>query len=439
MRRPWRPPTLRDALFVVAFAAYAAGALFVLAQGALAAVASVSPGLHDWLHVEGMLGGPVGRVALRAADGAHDVPAGGQVVLDYLLSSLNLAFATTLLWLRPRDWTARLLAVALVGAAGVFNLTAQATIEQLPMTRGEAVLQGGAHVVAGLAYLYALLLFPDGRPVPAWSRPRRLALYLPVTVLTVLLSIAVDGPSRPAVLIVFFGLLVPLVGAAAQAYRVRRGGGVTGEAQARLLLWALLPSVMIGLAYLAVAGLPATDAVFAGRHVPDPPTLLYRVFQPVFALIPVALFAGLLRYRLWSIERLLNRTVVYGAVTTVLAGLYGSFVLSAELMLGSVAASPLIDSKPAVAVTTLVFAGMARPLRDRVQRFVDRRFNRRRYDALLTVERFRGCLRDEVDVASIADQLTAAVDRCIQPSHLSVWVRTTPEAHALRGSPPATH
>lgn len=425
-----QPIGVRDVLFAVAFALYAAGAVFLLAQGLLAVTASMSGGVHEWLHVEALTTGRFARVAQRAADGAHDVPPGSQVVLDHLLSLLNLAFAALLLWLRPRDWTARLMTVALVGAAGVFNLTAQASLEQAPLTSLEALAQAGAHVVAGLAYLYALLLFPDGRPVPVWPRARVVALYLPVTVAAVLLSVAVDGPARPATLLLFFGLIVPAAGALAQAYRIRRGGGPTGEAQARLLLWALVPSVTIGLAYVAISGLPEGTAAFAGRHVPDPPTLLYRVFQPVFALIPIALLAGMLRYRLWDIERLLNRTLVYGAVTGVLGAAYGSFVVLAELLLGRVAASPLIDSKPAVAVTTLLFALGVRPLRDRVQRFVDRRFNRRRYDAIITVEQFRNCLRDEVDVGSIAAQLEAAVDRVIQPAHLSVWVCAGDESGA---------
>lgn len=409
-------------MFVLAFVGYAAGAIVLLVQGALATIASQFPGLHDWLHQEALAGGWFARVAERAADASHAIPGAPQVLADALLSTLNLAFAALLLRLRPRDWTARLLAVALVGAAGVFNLTAQSTLEQLPLTPFESVAQTSAHVVAGLAYLYALLLFPDGRPVPTWPRGRLVLLYLPVTLVPVVLPFVVVGSARPAVLILYFGLLVPSIGAAAQAYRIRRADGATHEAQARLLLWAMVPSVLLGVVYVVLADLPAASEVFAGRHVPDPATLVYRAFQPVFALIPIALFTGLLRYRLWDTERLLNRTVIYGAVTGMLGLAYISFVIVAELLLGRVSASPLIDSKPAVAITTLVVAGGFRPLRDRVQTFVDRRFNRRRYDARRTVEQFGECLRDEVDGSSIARQLVGAVDRVIQPAHVSVWV-----------------
>lgn len=411
-----------DVLFVLAFAAYAAGAVVLLAQGTLAVAASQLSGLHDWLHHEALAGGWFARIAHRAADAAHAVPAGPQVLTDTLLTTLNLAFAALLLRLRPRDWTARLLAVALVGAAGVFNLTAQSALEQLPLTAFESAAQTTAHVVAGLTYLYALLLFPDGRRVPDWSRGRLALLYLPVTLVPVLVPFVVSSSARPAVLILYFGLLVPSIGGAAQAYRIRWAEEATHEAQARLLLWAMVPSVLLGLVYVVLADLPAVSEVFAGRHVPDPATLVYRVFQPVFALIPIALFTGMLRYRLWDAERLLNRTVIYGAVTGVLGLCYISFVIVAELLLGRVAASPLIDSKPAVAVTTLVVAGVFRPLRDRVQAFVDRRFNRRRYDARLAVEQFGECLRDEVDVASIADQLAGAVTRVIQPASVGIWI-----------------
>lgn len=432
---PRRRPGPSDVLFVLAFAAYAAGALFLLAQAALAVAGSLLPSLHDWLHNEALAGGWFTRVAQRAADASHATPSGPQILTDALLSTLNLAFAALLLRLRPRDWTARLLAVALVGAAGVFNLTAQSTLEQLPLTAFESVAQTSAHVVAGLAYLYALLLFPDGRPVPAWPRARLALLYLPVTLVPIVLPFVVAGSARPAALILYFGLLVPGLGAAAQAFRIRRADGATHEAQARLLLWALIPSMLLGIAYVVLADLPAASEVFAGRHVPDPATLIYRVFQPVFALIPIALFTGMLRYRLWDAERLLNRTVIYGAVTGVLGLAYISFVVVAEVLLGRVAASPLIDSKPAVAVTTLVVAGAFRPLRDRVQAFVDRRFNRRRYDARRTVEQFGECLRDEVDVASIAEQLTGAVDRVIQPASVAIWVPTaTTAAHKPVGA-----
>lgn len=412
----------RDAVCVVVFGLYVLGGLFVLAQGLLAVAASVSPGLHEALHVRGLGDGLTARVALRAADASHGVPSALQIVLDYVFSAVHLAMAAILLWLRPRDWSARLLAIALVGAAGVFNLTSQAVLEQLPLTAVEAFLQAGAHVTAGLAYVFALLVFPDGRTVPRW-RPAALApLYLLVAAAAVGLSIQVGGAARPATLLLFFGLAVPAAGAAAQGYRIRHTQDPTGQAQARLVFWALLPSVGFGLVFLATHGLAPTTTELAGRGLAEAPVALYRSFQPAFALIPLALFAGLLRYRLWDIERLFRRTIVYAVATGLLGGVYVAFVVAAQQLLGSVGASPLIESRAAVAVTTLLLASVFRPVRDAVQRFVDRRFHRSRYDLHLTVEDFARRLRDEVEVSRIMSELEAVLTRVIEPRHAWLWL-----------------
>jgi len=414
---------VRDAAFWLAFAVYTLGCLFVVAQGLAAVVASAVPSVHEALHVQGLGTGSLARVSLRVADAAHRVPSGVQVAVDVLFSLVHLAMAAALLWLRPRDRSARLLASALVGAAGVFNLTAQAVMEQLPLTPVEGLLQTGAHMVAGLAYVYALLLFPDGRPVPHW-RPRALVpLYLVVTVVAIYLSLQVEGPARPATLLLFFGVLVPVIGAAAQGYRIRHIDDATGQAQARLVFWAMLPAVAFGIAFVALHGLGTSTNVFAGRHLPEAPVTLYRFFQPAFAVIPLALFAGLLRYRLWDIERLLSRTIVYAAATGLLGGVYLVFVVTLQQVFGRVAASPLVEGRLAVAVTTLVLASLFRPVRDRVQRFVDQRFHRSRYDALATAEQFARRLRDQVDIDRITEALAEVLDEVIEPEHAWVWLR----------------
>lgn len=412
-----------DLAFLIGFGLYVLGVLLVLGQGLLAVAASASAELHESLHVQGLGSGFLARGALRAADASHAVPSGPQIVTDYLFSAVHLGLAAVLLKLRPRDWTARLLATALVGAAGVFNLTSQGVLEQLPFTPFETLTQVAAHVVAGLAYVYALLLFPDGRPVPRWRPVAVIPLYLTATVGAVFLSIRLEGPARPATLLLFFGLLVPAVGAAAQGYRIVNTEDATGQAQARLLFWALLPSVGFGIVFLVLNGLSPATNVLAGRHIPDPPVVLYRSFQPAFALIPLALFTGILRYRVWDIERLLNRTTVYAVATGLLGGLYAVFVVVAQLLVGTVAASPLIDSKPAVAITTFLFIAAFRPLRDRVQRFIDLRFNRSRFDALVTMERFGDELRRAGDIEDIVERLDNVLTEVFQPRQISVWFR----------------
>jgi hypothetical protein len=420
-----------DLAFWSVFTVYLAGCLAVLGQSVLALAAARSAPFHDSLHVHALGSGPFARVAARVADAAHSVPSPLQVSLDQVFSLSHLALAALLLWLRPRDWPARLLATALIGAAGVFNLTSQAVVEQLPMTALETFGQTAAHTLAGSAYVYALLLFPDGRAVPRW-RPAAVApLYLAVALAAVALAVRAEGPARPATLLLFFGVLVPLVGAAAQAYRLRTTRDVTEQAQARLVFWALLPAVGFGLYFLATHGLSTTQSGLAGRHLNEPPVALYRSFQPAFALVPLALFAGLLRYRLWDIERLLNRTIVYAVATGLLGGLYLLFVVTVQGIVGSVAATPLLENRITVAVTTLLLASLFRPVRDRVQSFLDRRFHRSRYDAQRTVERFARRLRDEVETDRIVRDLESVLAEVIQPRTTSLWLCGRP---AHRGS-----
>lgn len=421
-----------DLGFAIGFGIFVLGGFIVLGQGLVAVFASFSPGLHEFLHVQGLGTGAWARVAIRAADASHAVPSVPQIAADYGFSLVHLVLAAILIRLRPNDWTARLLAIALVGVAGVFNLTTQAVLEHLPFTPLEELAQIVSHIVAGLAYLYALLLFPDGLPVPRW-RPRVLIpLYLTASVGAVFLSLRLEGPARPATLLLFFGLLVPAAGVAAQAYRILQPGTATAHAQARLLFWSLLPSVGFGILFLLLNGLSPARNVLAGRNLAEPPVALYRSFQPAFAIIAVGLFAGILRYRLWDIERLLNRTTVYAIVTSVLGGIYFVFVVVAQLLLGTVAASPLIDSKAAVAVTTLIFVTAFRPLRDLVQKVIDRRFNRRRYDAQLTVEGFTEGLRQEVDLRGIVRRLNNVLNQVIEPRQISIWLNDVSHREAER-------
>jgi hypothetical protein len=417
-----RLDTPADLAFAVLFVLYLGGCLFVLAQGLLAVAASVSSEFHESLHVRALAGQQLGRIALRVADASHRVPSWPQITLDYALSAFHLTLAAVLLWLRPRDWTARLLATAMVGAAGVFNLTAQAVLEQLPLTDVEQSVQMVAHVLAGVSYVYALLLFPDGRPVPRWRPAALVPLYLLVTAAALGFSARVEGIERPAVLLLFFGLVVPSAGAAAQGYRIRHTTDATGQAQARLLFWALLPSVLFGMAFVVTNGLSTQTAVFAGRHVPVTYVTLYRSFQPAIALIPFALLIGLLRFRLWDIERLLNRTIVYAVATAFLGSLYVLFVVVVQQVVGSFASGPLIESRFAVAVTTLLLASAFRPVRDRVQWFLDRRFHRQRYDAQRTVEAFSRRLRDQVAIEHITATLEQTLDAAVEPRHASLWL-----------------
>lgn len=193
--------------------------------------------------------------------------------------------------------------------------------------------------------------------------------------------------------------------AAALVVRFRRSHGIEREQ----LKWISVAFVGVGLGLGVTAG---TYGVL-GK---------WTFFLAMFALasVPLAIGAAMLRYRLYDIDVVINRALVYGVLTTALGGFYLSSILLLQLVLRSFTEG----SAPAIAVSTLAAAGLFRPARARVQDVVDRRFFRRKYDAVQTVTRFGTRLRDQVDLDDIGSGLLAVVGSTMQPAHASLWLRS---------------
>jgi hypothetical protein len=173
----------------------------------------------------------------------------------------------------------------------------------------------------------------------------------------------------------------------------------------------------------ALASLPG----FVYDYAPGISGLLRAVIYP---LVPVAIGIAMLRYRLYEIDRIINRTLVYGALTAILGLIYAGAVLVLGQLFGGVGTDP---PSWAVAGATLAVAALFQPARRRVQSVVDRRFNRRRYNAAKTVEAFSGRLREEIDLDTLLAELTAVVDQTMQPTALSLWLRPSEQVPIAHG------
>jgi signal transduction histidine kinase len=325
-----------DVLFFGFVAVYTGYALVALGLGLLAALAHVSPELHRSLHLFGF--DPqtfLQQVGQATAVASHTSESGLELALDYGFSLLNLVLGLYLLYLRPRNRTARFLSIGMIGTAAVFNLQALSVYSALQTLAGDSPLHFGFELVAMVAYLYALLTFPEGDLVPRWPRWAQAMLYLPITALLALGLNALEGSTQRLAIIGLFGLAVPAVGVLAQGYRWARP--IYGEERqlARLLFFALLPAVGVAL-FSHPEQLPALlTPSFQGRALQEVPVGLFRIFQPVFAIIPIALFIGIVRYRLWDIDRIVSRTLAYGALAAFVTAVYIGVVVGVGNLIGT--------------------------------------------------------------------------------------------------------
>jgi hypothetical protein len=147
----------------------------------------------------------------------------------------------------------------------------------------------------------------------------------------------------------------------------------------------------------------------------------YAILIATTPAIPVSIGIAILRYRLYDIDRIINRTLVYGSLTAMLALVYFGGVTATQALLGTLTGQQQLPQL-AVVVSTLVIAALFNPLRHRTQELIDRRFYRRKYDAAKTLEQLSAKLRDETDLGALSDDTLEVVRDTMQPAHVSLWL-----------------
>jgi hypothetical protein len=218
----------------------------------------------------------------------------------------------------------------------------------------------------------------------------------------------------------FFGLGLIFGGAASAAARFRHSRGD----ERQQLKWLALAAALIAAA-TTTTGVIMWVTGFTGLTPPGFDWVENLTIASIFG-IPIAIAIGILRHRLYDIDVIINRALVYGAVTTLLALAYTGFVLGLQAVLPRMAR----DSALAAAMSTLAIVALFRPVRRRVQDVVDRSFYRRRYNAEKTIERFGAQLRHEADLDALQGNLIGVVDDTVRPAHTSLWL-LRPHADAM--------
>lgn len=270
-------------------------------------------------------------------------------------------------------------------------------------------------IVGQVSFVTFFYLFPSGRFAPRWTRWCAL-LLLAYWVAMVLFPTLENGPASGLLLVFFVTALV------AQVYRYLRVSTPTEREQAKWLVFGFAAAVIIIVTPSLILLLtPPSFNAEIGRS-PVEQQLVGSTWVIGLALVPICIAIAITRSHLWAIDTLINRTLVYGSLTAILAALYFACVIGAQTV-SQVLTGRTKPSSVVIVASTLVIAALFQPLRRRIQNAIDRRFYRRKYDATRTVAIFSATLRQEVNLDDLRTHLLEVVDETMQPAHVSLWLR----------------
>ena len=341
-----------------------------------------------------------------------------QVGYEVILGIVLLTLGALIYWRRPNERFAFIVSLALISFGLNFLSEGDGAlmhaVDQLWLT----ILIGFLTLLTSGTLLLLMYLFPNGRFAPGWMR-YIVPIFVLAFVIVAVLSVIRTGDvgfitfaNAGSTLIMLIGLLVGLAG---QVYRYRFVSTPVERQQTR---W-----VMLGLVLIMIA---MTGWVMASFFLPGGQTkVLVNIFGMLVALFlmmsfPISLTISIVRYRLWDIDVVINRAVVYGLLTALLIGVYFGLVLVSQNAFVAITGQ---ESQLAVVISTLAIAALFTPLRRRVQQIVDRRFYRQKYDAERTLTRFADAVRNEVDIDDVQAELLRAVNDTMQPKSVGLWLR----------------
>jgi hypothetical protein len=354
-----------------------------------------------------------------------EAPTGVVFALDLIgaLASITaallcLTLAGVLFWRKSDDWMVMFISSYLL---------AYGTVLAGPLERAEAFYPGWPTLAIDVIQPLLLtsptialfVLFPDGRFIPRWTR--WLILFsIPLTVAVFYL---------PAYGWALMGIFV-LGALYAQIYRYRYVSTPTERQQTKwalfgILLWLLLMGILF-IPYSIELNLPP------GSPLPWWTIVNSTSWWLTMTIVPLSLTVAVLRYRLYEIDLIINRTLVYGTLTAMLVAMYVGSIVVFQGLLRALTGH---ESQLAIVASTLAVAALFNPLRRRIQSFIDRRFYRRKYDAAKTLEAFSAKLRDETNLGTLSDDLVGVVRDTMHPAHVSLWLRPDNATKGTTGEP----
>jgi hypothetical protein len=352
-----------------------------------------------------------------------DAYAAYTVSITVVASLLFWAVGMLIFWRKSREWLGLSVSLVLIllGSSGVAD-SLQGTFMTADSPLLLAVLVLLFNVIQWPALGLFLLTFPTGRFTPRWSWLIVLLWIVQLGYFWLATFVPAFGAGLPLVLLITWGSTLGV-----QMYRYLRRYTAAQRQQVKWFLFVVFVALLLEIAYLVLSGLVAPF------NAPDSWLKLLdgTVTALLFMTIPIGIGMAIFRYRLWDIDAIINRTLVYGSLTALLALVYFGLIIGLQSLLHGIISQ---DNSVAIVLSTLAIYVLFQPLRQGIQRLIDRRFYRRKYDAAKTIAAFSSTLRQEVDLATLRQQLLAVVQETIQPAHVSLWLRA-PEHDGKQRAP----
>ncbi len=339
------------------------------------------------------------------------------VTVELVFFIVWFTVAAVIFWRKSDEWMTWFVSFTLLMFGTAFPGLLGSLAQQQPIWSLPVKLVDFLGVISIVLLFY---LFPNGRFVPRWMRFLAM-LWIPWSLFVVL---QFDFAITPSLLEqwYYFSYYVLLgIGVFAQLYRYVR---VSNPVQKQQTKWVLYGFAVAIIGFLVLNGLGFASNILSIiaslKQNPFQPFIVQSAYYLFVLLIPLSIGFAILHYRLWDIDVLINRTLVYGLLTVSLALIYFGLVFVMQILLHGLANQV---NEVTIVVSTLAIAALFQPLRRRIQGIIDRRFYRRKYDAAKTLAAFSATLRNEVDLGQLSEHLVAVVQETMQPEHVSLWLR----------------
>ena len=388
--------TLLIALFIVMLPAYYT-LLQTVCTGATCAIWQPTPG--SALAIQ-KLGFSVGAYATFT------------LVLTIAVAIVCLAVGAVIFWRRSDDWMALLVALGVV-ALGTVNVAGVLQASYSPWQVPAIVL----NVLSDGMVFLVFSLFPNGRFVPRWTR-----WLLPCWIVSGTAFLFFRDSSFMYLIHNLVWLTEIILVVIALLYRYHHASSPLQHQQTK---WAIFGVCIVGI-FVVVLRIPALlfpslwQAGSFYRLITGPADIV------VLLIVPISIGVAILRFRLWDIDLIIRRTLVYSILTVLLALVYFGLVITFQALLRGLISQ---TNGVVIVLSTLAIAALFHPLRYQIQRLIDRRFYRHKYDAARTLAAFSTTIRDEVDLNRLRDHLLAVVAETMQPAHVSLWLSPLERHH----------